>query len=505
MKAKRNLIQICLFCAAMLPAAVHAQFTFTTNNGTITITGYVGNPVSLVIPGTTNGYPVTSIATTAFRNRSTLVSVTIPDSVTNIGGGAFQSCINLANATIGGGALIIGGSCFQGCPKLVNMTIPNSVTNIGSSAFDSCTSLTNMVVGSGVSSIGTGAFGNCPKLLLITVDPLNQIYSSMEGVLINQVQNTLIQCPQGKVGGFTIPGGITSIMSQAFQNCGSLGSIIIADSVTSIGDGALEYCGSLTNITMPNAVTNTGNSSFAYCTNLVSATISTNVTTIGDDLFWNCQNLRDVTIPDGVITIGNGAFGNDLGITSVIIPDSVCSIGAYAFNACSLATLVIGNSVTNIGAWAFSGCITLSKSVTIPSSVTSIGQSGFGNDWRVPAFFFQGDAPTNGPDAYWNCHSATAYYLPGTSGWTNTLGDIPAVLWNPQQQTTDGGFGVQNNQFGFNITGTANIPLVVEACTNLTKGAWLPLLTTNLIGGAVYFIDSHWTNYTGRYYRLRSP
>ena len=122
----------CLLCATIWPVVAQSQLTFVTNNGVVTITGYIGNPISLIIPGTTNGYPVTSIATFAFRNKLTLASVTIPDSVTIIGGGAFQSCINLTNATIGGGTLTIGGSSFQACSKLVNVTIPNSVTNIGS-------------------------------------------------------------------------------------------------------------------------------------------------------------------------------------------------------------------------------------------------------------------------------------------------------------------------------------------------------------------------------------
>jgi len=66
MKIKKNLIQLCLLCAAMLPAVAQAQFTFTTNNDAITITGYTGSDGTVVIPDTTNGYPVTAIADYAF-------------------------------------------------------------------------------------------------------------------------------------------------------------------------------------------------------------------------------------------------------------------------------------------------------------------------------------------------------------------------------------------------------------------------------------------------------
>jgi hypothetical protein len=66
MKIRRNLIQIWLLCAAMLPAVVQAQFTFTTNNSKITITGYTGSGGAVVIPSTMNGLPGTRIGYGAF-------------------------------------------------------------------------------------------------------------------------------------------------------------------------------------------------------------------------------------------------------------------------------------------------------------------------------------------------------------------------------------------------------------------------------------------------------
>ena len=65
-------------------------------------------------------------------------------------------------------------------------------------------------------------------------------------------------------------------------------------------------------------------------------------------------------------------------------------------------------------------------------------------------------------------------------------------------------FGVRTNQFGFNITGSSNLVIVVEACclTNLT---WVPVGTNTLTGGSCYFSDPQWTNYPVRCYRLRSP
>ena len=539
-----------------LPLCVRAQFLSypfycTSNDTSVTITSYVGPGGSVNIPSTIIGLPVTGIANNAFYRSFHLSGVTIPDSVISVGTNAFGYCTNLTSVSIGANLIIIEDKAFYNCAKLPTVTIPVNVRTIGANSFGFCTKLVSISISSSLTNIGTGAFANCPSLTGITVDPLNPVYSSVDGVLFNQAQTTLIQCPQSKAGSFTIPNGVTIISDQAFQYCGSLTGVIIPDSVTNmgdstfqyctnltsamlgsnvlsigtsaffscpslvnvtiphglttIGDAAFEYCSSLTNFVMPNTVTNTGNWTFAWCTNLVRATISTNVTTVGDFLFWNSQSLREVTIPVGVITIGDGAFGNGVGITSLIIPNSVTSIGAYACNASPLTTLSIGNSVTNIGQRAFLGCSMLTTSVTIPSSVSYIGDYGFAVCFRVPAFFFKGNAPTVGPEAFWDDFNATGYYLPGTSGWTNTLDALSTVLWNPEIQTADGCFGVQNNQFGFNIKGTPNIPIVVEGNADLISGVWFPLQSASLTNGSIYFSDPQWSNNPVRFYRIRSP
>jgi len=63
----------------------------------------------------------------------------------------------------------------------------------------------------------------------------------------------------------------------------------------------------------------------------------------------------------------------------------------------------------------------------------------------------------------------TVFYLPGTTGWANfaQLTSASTLLWNPLIQTGGANFGVRNSQFGFNITGTNDFTVVVEACTNL--------------------------------------
>ena len=73
------------------------------------------------------------------------------------------------------------------------------------------------------------------------------------------------------------------------------------------------------------------------------------VTKIGDHSFCFCRNVESVTIPDGVKTIGGTAF-RECTLSEVIIPDSVKTIESAAFIGCaSLDVITIPKSVTSIG------------------------------------------------------------------------------------------------------------------------------------------------------------
>src|SRR5579863_8077135 len=99
---KRTVFALFGWLLLAAPAAVHAQFTYTTNNGTITVTGHTGlYGLGVAIPATISGMPVTSIVgdseaqasgfqffgTSSSPTSSTgqEVTITIPDTVTNIG------------------------------------------------------------------------------------------------------------------------------------------------------------------------------------------------------------------------------------------------------------------------------------------------------------------------------------------------------------------------------------------------------------------------------------
>ena len=112
---------------------------------------------------------VTSIGNDAFRNCSSLKSITIPNGVTSIGDDAFCGCSGLTSITIQNGVTSIGNSAFYHCSSLKSITIPNGVTSIGDSAFLGCSSLTSITIPDGATSIGNLAFYDCSSLTSITI------------------------------------------------------------------------------------------------------------------------------------------------------------------------------------------------------------------------------------------------------------------------------------------------------------------------------------------------
>ena len=300
----------------------------------------------------------------------------------------------------------------------------------------------------------------------------------------------------------------------------------------------------MASITLLNSVTNISSSAFYQCTSLTNITIGSGLTRMGTFAFQGCSLLTSVTI--GSPSIGANWFatsigGGDSSVTRITLLDSVTNIAAYAFTGySSLTNVAIGSGVTSIGNGAFLGCTALlainvspnnssyssaggvlfdasqstliqypefrgGNSYTVPISVTNIGYEAFESAFHLGKIYFMGNAPNLGASAFDYTPWAIVYYLPGTTGWGATYGGQLAVLWNPQAQTGDGSFGVQTNQFGFNITGTTNISVVVEACTNLFNAVWQPVQTNTLTSGSVYFSDPQWTNYPGRFYRFSSP
>ena len=171
---------------------------------------------------------------------------------------------------------------------------------------------------------------------------------------------------------------VTTIDWSAFYNCTGLTSITIPNSVTEIGVGAFEGCSGLTSVTIGNSVTSIGANAFWECSGLTSVTIPNSVTSIGQWAFRNCTGLTSVTIGNSVTSIGSAAFSGTAWYNNQ--PDGLVYAGrvAYEYKGTmpSGTSIVLKDGTKGIAQNAFNGFTGLT-SITIPNSVTSIGETAF--------------------------------------------------------------------------------------------------------------------------------
>ena len=210
----------------------------------------------------------------------------IPASITALDDTAFTACEKLTNVSFEAGSQLttIGKDAFNTCSSLMSITIPDTVTIIDDLAFADCSSLTSITIPEGVTKIGRSAFAVCTSLTNIT---LPNTITSIEDLVFAECSSLML---------ITIPDRVTSIGESAFSGCTSLSGVTFGENsqLTSIGAGAF-FRSALTSIVIPNGVTSIGGWAFLYSTALETVTIPTSVTSIGSSAFWQCQSLKTLS------------------------------------------------------------------------------------------------------------------------------------------------------------------------------------------------------------------
>ncbi|MGN1104653.1 MAG: leucine-rich repeat domain-containing protein [Candidatus Coproplasma sp.] len=259
------------------------------------------NKADITIASRHKGKKVTEIKPHAFRDCTSIESVTIPGSVTTIGVDAFETCYSLRSVNLKDGVTTIDGGAFSSCPSLTSINIPDSVTHIGNTAFH-------------------GSVGVKHK----------------ENGLI-YVDRWVIEC-ESSIDNLVLRDDTRGIAELTFSSFTKLSSVTLPESLLYIGESAFWGCNKLTNVTIPDSVVLIGLSAFSSCISLNGLTIGKSVVTIDDYAFIYCESLESVTIPDSVNYIGKDAFAACTSLASVSMGKGVTDIGDFAFEACESLT-----------------------------------------------------------------------------------------------------------------------------------------------------------------------
>lgn len=412
-----------------------------------------------------------SIDAYAFSGCSSLKRLTIPDDVISIGFGAFSGCNGLerivipfigatrdgtdnlhfgylfgaetaeANGNHVPAALTtvvvsdgirIGAYAFSGCENLTGIHLSDGLTEIGDGAFDQCDSLADISVPDSVINIGNGVFDETAYFADEENWDNNTLYIGSHLIKVRAdaiasgtytVRNGTITVAGGAFAGLdtlsevVIPDSVVSVGASAFAGCEQLLKIGFGSGLRRIGDGAFRQCVRLSEISVPTGTTHIGAYAFANCTALSRIYMPDSVTNIGKDAFLQSAYFRNEmnrengtlyigrylikvdSVPDGEYKIKEGttviaaeAFaGCGDALTAVTIPESVTHIGERAFVDCrQLREITIPDSVTDIGAGAFGGCSAITT-VTLGRRVQNIGAGAFADCGAIAEIRYRSD------------------------------------------------------------------------------------------------------------------
>ncbi len=252
---------------------------------------------------------------------ATSAAYSVGATVETIGQDSFQSVSHLEQINIPGNVRTIERWAFPFSSNLRRVGLAEGVESIGSYAFG-WTGLESVAIPASVTDIGDHAFHRTLLNTQFMVHVDNPAYSSVDGVLFDKSQSTLIQYALGLAGSYAVPTSTAAIRPRAFEGAGHLTQLAIPDSVLNIGESTFHSCTSLARVVLGSGITNIGNSAFSFCRSLTSVVIPASVARIGSQTFFYCSSLRHVVFAGNGPVTSEWAFENAPHATIYRHPDS---------------------------------------------------------------------------------------------------------------------------------------------------------------------------------------
>ncbi len=360
------------------------DYQYTTDTLGAVIFKYTGKSTEVTIPDEIDGYKVFAIGKEAFENNSDIKSVILPSGIKQISDSAFYNCMALSSVKFNEGLTFIGQNAFTKT-AITEVALPSTLTDAGY-AFSGC-KITKASFAEGATKVPSRIFQNCELLTEVS-----------------------------------LPKTVELIGDDAFYNCTSLSNFTFHEGITFLGQNAFTKT-AITEVALPSTLTDAGYA-FSGC-KITKASFAEGATKVPSRIFQNCELLTEVSLPKTVELIGGDAFYNCTSLSNFTFHEGITFLGEYAFTKTAITEVALPSTLTDAG-YAFSGskikkasfaegatkvptrifkdCELLSE-VSIPDTVTFIGNDAFYNCLSLEKISFGAEKCNIGEYAFYNCRS----------------------------------------------------------------------------------------------------
>ena len=274
--------------------------------------------------------------------------------------------------------------------------------------------VTEIMIPASVTRIDGDAFAQATALESIVVDSQNPTYATIQGILYDKNNKTIVCYPRGREdSSFSIPEGIRSVGAYSFYGTENLSSVYLPDSIEIIYSNAFEDS-AITKVNIPEGVTGILSGAFFNCNSLTKLELPSTLVRIGSEAFI-CRSLESIEVSpdnpeycsvDGVLFSKNMteliAFPASKELYAIYtVPENTKSIAVSAFCYARLNGIILPDGIEVIGDSAFWGAWI--DDMTLPDSLTYIGEGIFDNcNWIKSIYVTEGSyAYSRGLESDW--------------------------------------------------------------------------------------------------------
>lgn len=214
----------------------------------------------VVVPDTLGGAPVRMIDG-AFRNKTRITSVVLPDSVTVIAQNSFAYCSALKTVDFGSGLISVKEAAFSGCVSLTGIEFPDTLTELGPYSFSWCEKLASVKLSNSLKIIDKGTFSGCTTLGYVEIpesvryirqDAFSQTKyaedpSNWEDGML-YMGHCLLAVKTDVFGFCEIKPGTKTVADRAFSMCEQITEVAFYDDIINIGEAAFYGCKHITDV-----------------------------------------------------------------------------------------------------------------------------------------------------------------------------------------------------------------------------------------------------------------